>query len=127
MENAVASKSRKDRINSSVPCPQTKQGWSCNELPTFCENDDTSSRRAPESDTNESVLEERIAARRTEIEQYANISELSSHLVEEGLLNHEEKEYLESGALSDADKISRVLDSLKEKENGFSKFLACQA
>ena len=121
----MASKSRRNRIKSSVPCTQTKQGWSCSELPTFCENDDTSSRRAPESDTNESVLEERIAARRTEIEQYANISELSSHLVEEGLLNHEEKEYLESGALSNADKTSRVLDSLKEKENGFSKFLAC--
>ena len=126
MENAVASKSRRNRINSSVPCPpETKEGWSCSELPTFCENDDTSSRRAsPESDTYESVLEERIAARRTEIEQYANISELYSHLVEEGLLNHEEKEYLESGAIDANLKVSRVLDSLKEKENGFSKFLA---
>ena len=85
----------------------------------------TSSRCASESDTYESVLEERIAACRTEIEQYVNISELYSHLVEEGLLNHEEKEYLESGAIDANLKVSRVLDSLKEKENGFSKFLAC--
>ena len=129
MENAVAlspPKSRRNRINCSTTRSQTKQKYSCSELPAFCKNDDTktSSRRVDELDTDESVLEERIATHRTEIEQYANISELCSHLIAEGLLNHEEKEYLESGAL-EVYKISRVLDSLKEKENGFSKFLAC--
>ena len=119
-------KSRRNRINNTATRSQTKQERSCSELPAVCKNDDTytSSRRAAESDAYERVLEEKIDTHRTEIEQYANISELCLHLVKEGLLNHEEKEYLESGAL-DANKISRVIDSLKEKENGFSKFLAC--
>ena len=116
-------KSRRNRIISTTTCSQTKQECSCSELP---ENDDekTSLRRVSESDTYESVLEERIATHHTEIEQYANISELCPHLIAEGLLNHEEKEYLESRAI-DVHKISRVLDSLKEKENGFTKFLTC--
>lgn len=73
---------------------------------------------------NDEVLAERIIMYRTEIEQHANISELRAYLSQEGLLNHEEMEHLSSGA-SNREKISRVLDSLVEKPNGYAKFLKC--
>ena len=82
------------------------------------------SRHVSESEKWEDVLEERIATSRRKIEQHVNISELSLYLDEEGLLDHEENEYLLSEA-SDREKVSRVLDSLKEKPNGFTKFLEC--
>lgn len=73
---------------------------------------------------NEEVLAERTIMCRKEIEQHANISELRAYLRQERLLNHEEMEHLLSGA-SNREKISRVLDSLVEKPNGYAKFLKC--
>ena len=82
------------------------------------------SRQVSESENSEDVVEERIATHRKDIEQHVNLSELSMYLDQEGLLDHEENEYLLSEA-SDREKVSRVLDSLKEKPNGFTKFLKC--
>ena len=82
------------------------------------------SRHVSESENREDVIEERIATNRKNIEQHVNISELSLYLDQEGLLDHEENEYLLSEA-SDREKVSRVLNSLKEKPNGFTKFLEC--
>ena len=70
------------------------------------------------------VLELRIASHRNEIVQHANVGKLRSYLNQEKLLNREENQYLQSDAL-DTQKVSRVLDSLKEKPNGFTRFLAC--
>ena len=69
-------------------------------------------------------IEQLIASHREEVIQHGNISELSSHLVQEGLLDHDESEYLQSEA-SNEKKMSCVLNSLKEKPNGFTKFLKC--
>ena len=70
------------------------------------------------------VLAQRIASHRKEIAQHANIGKLRPYLNQEKLLNPEENRYLQSDAL-DTQKMSRVLDSLKEKPNGFTGFLAC--
>ena len=72
----------------------------------------------------ECVLAQRTASHRNEIVQHANIVKLRSHLNQAKLLNREENQYLQSDAL-DTQKVSRVLDSLKEKPNGFTRFLAC--
>ena len=71
-----------------------------------------------------SGLAQRIASHRNEIAQHANIGKLRPHLNHAKLLNREENQYLQSDAL-DTQKVSRVLDSLKEKPNGFTRFLAC--
>jgi len=79
------------------------------------------------SGTNTDQIESKaseIASHRKEVVQHGNISELSSHLVQEGLLDHDESEYLQSEA-SNEKKMSYVLNSLKEKPNGFTKFLEC--
>ena len=73
---------------------------------------------------NDEVLAERIVMYRKEVEQHTNVSELSLYLSQEGLLDHEDMEYLLSRA-SNGEKTSRVLDSLADKPNGFTKFLAC--
>ena len=70
------------------------------------------------------TIEQLITSHHKEVIQHASISELSSHLVQEGLLNHDDSEYLQSGA-SNQMKMSQLLDSLKEKPNGFDKFLKC--
>ena len=87
-------------------------------------NESEQSRHVSESGNSDDIVEERIATHRKDIEQHVNISELSLYLDEEGLLEYEENEYLLSEA-SDREKVSRVLDSLKEKPNGFTKFLKC--
>jgi len=87
-------------------------------------NGSEQSRHVSVSGNSDDVVEERIATHRKDIEQHVNISELSLYLDQEGLLEYEENEYLLSGA-SDREKVSRVLDSLKEKPNGFTKFLEC--
>ena len=69
-------------------------------------------------------IEQLIASHRKEVVQHGNISELSSQLVQKGLLDHDESEYLQSGA-SNEKKMSCVLNSLKKKPNGFTKFLKC--
>ena len=66
-------------------------------------------------------LEKVIATHRKEVVQHGNIFELSSHLIQEGLLDHDKSE----SVASNREKMSRVLDSLKEKPNGFTKFLTC--
>ena len=66
-------------------------------------------------------IAERITLHRKDIEMYTNISELSSYLIQEGLLSHEQKERVVSGA-PNREKTSRVLDSLAAKPNGFSTF-----
>ena len=87
-------------------------------------NESEQSRHVSESENSEDEVQERIANHRKDIEQHVNISELSLYLEQEGLLEFEENDYLLSKA-SDREKVSRVLDSLKEKPNGFTKFLEC--
>ena len=82
------------------------------------------SEQSRQSENSEDEVQERIATHRKDIEQHVNISELSLYLEQEGLLEFEENDYLLSKA-SDREKVSRVLDSLKEKPNGFTKFLKC--
>ena len=82
------------------------------------------SQHVSESENSEDIIEKRIATHRKDIEQHVNLSELSMYLDQEGLLDHEENEHILSEA-SDREKVSRVLDSLKEKPNGFTKFLKC--
>ena len=72
----------------------------------------------------EHVLAQKIASHRKEIAQHTNIGKLRSYLNQEKLLNPEENQYLQSDALN-TQKVYRVLDSLKEKPNGFTRFLAC--
>ena len=87
-------------------------------------NESEQLRHVSESGNSDDIVEERIATHRKDIEQHVNISELSLYLDEEGLLEYEENEYLLSEA-SDREKVSQVLDSLKEKPNGFTRFLKC--
>ena len=111
------------RVESSCPLPNKTYTDQIDDKP--CEESTREAGKCVVFQGRESTrLEEVIGTHRKEVVQYGNISELSSHLVQEGLLNHEESEYLQSGA-SDREKMSRVLDSLKEKPNGFTKFLTC--
>ena len=71
------------------------------------------------------VLAQRIASHRKEIVQHAKIGKLRPYLNQKKLLSPEENRYLQSDAFSNSQKVSRVLDSLKEKQNGFTTFLAC--
>ena len=112
-------------MESSCPLPNKTDTDQIDDKP--CEE---STREAGECvvfhDRESTRLKEVIATRRKEVVQHSNISELSLHLDQEGLLNDEESEYLESGAsTSNREKMSRILDSLKEKPNGFTKFLTC--
>ena len=69
-------------------------------------------------------LVDRITLHREDIERYTNFSELSSYLIQEGVLNHEQNEHILSEA-SNRDKTSRIIQWLTAMPNGFSKFLAC--
>ena len=111
------------RVESSCPLPNKTSTDQIDDKP--CEESTCEAGECVVFHDRESTrLKEVIATRRKEVVQHSNISELSLHLDQEGLLNDEESEYLESGA-SNREKMSRILDSLKEKPNGFTKFLTC--